>query len=31
LTVDEIEHYMRVEKAVEKTIDVQGEVEEVGG
>ena len=31
LTWEEIEHYMRVAKAIEGTIEVQGEVEEVYG
>jgi len=29
LSLEEIEHYMRVAKAIERTIEVQGEVEEV--
>jgi hypothetical protein len=29
LTLEEIEHYMRVVKAIERTIEVQGKVEEV--
>jgi len=30
LSLEEIEHYMRVAKAIEKTIEVQGKVDEVG-
>ena len=29
MTVDEIEHYMRVAKAIERTMEVQGRVEEI--
>jgi len=29
--LEEIEHYMRVAKAIERTIEVQGKVEEVYG
>jgi len=31
LSLEEIEHYMKVAKAIERTIEVQGEVEEVVG
>jgi hypothetical protein len=31
LSLEEIEHYIRVAKAIERTIEVQGEVEEVYG
>ena len=31
LSLEEIEHYRRVAKAIERTIEVQGEVEEVYG
>ena len=29
LSLEEIEHYMKVAKAIERTMDVEGEVEEV--
>jgi hypothetical protein len=31
LSLQEIEHYMKVAKAIERTIDVQGKVDEVYG
>ena len=30
LSLEEIEHYRRVAKAIERTIEVQGEVDEAG-